>query len=451
MTLLVPPVEADAVRERVRHALAGSPYQGYTYSYPHKTAYRPLDPPRLLAEVWRGEARDGVGLYIHIPFCEMRCGFCNLFTVANLARDAADAYLDALALEMRSAATSIGGFAPSSLTIGGGTPTYLDVGQLHRLFDLTERHFGTVADALIETSPGTATPDRLDLLAERSVGRISIGVQSFIEAETRAMGRPQAPAQLAGALDAIRARAFPQLNIDLIYGAAGQTRQSWTHSIGEALRWSPEEIFLYPLYVRPLTGLDGRAQSWDAHRLDLYRVGRDLLLAEGYTQMSMRMFRKSTGAASGSADGEAGWPQEALLGMGCGARSRTSGLHYSTPYAVGRRAVLSVIADYCDRTAEDFTVVQYGVVLDRDARMRRAVIRSVLNRDGLDLGLFAERFGIAALAWLPELTWLVEDGMLELQGGRLAPTAAGLERADAIGPLLYAPTVEARMRGFEAR
>jgi oxygen-independent coproporphyrinogen III oxidase len=451
MTPLASIAEADAVRERVHRALADSPYQGYAYSYPHKTTYRPLDPPQLLADVWSDEAQGGAGLYVHIPFCEMRCGFCNLFTAANLAGDAVDAYLDALASEMRSAVMSTRGFAPSSLTIGGGTPTYLDVHQLGRLFDLIEQHFGIVPDALIETSPGTATPDRLSLLAERGVGRISIGVQSFIESETRAMGRPQYPAQLASALDAIRARPFPLLNIDLIYGASGQTRQSWAHSIREALRWSPEEIFLYPLYVRPLTGLDGRAQNWDTHRLDLYRTGRDLLLAKGYTQISMRMFRKSAGAASGSADGEAGWPQEALLGVGCGARSRTTALHYSTPYAVGRRAVLSVIADYCGRTGEDFTTVRYGVVLDRDTRMRRAVIRSVLNRDGLHLGLFAQRFGVGALAWLPELTWLLEAGMLDLQGDRLVPTDAGLERADAIGPLLYAPAVEARMRSFEAR
>lgn len=451
MISLAPLADGDVVRERVRRALAGSPYQGYAYSYPHKTAYRPLDPPRRLAEVWHAETLDDAGLYVHIPFCEMRCGFCNLFTAANLAEDAVEAYLAALALEMRLTAEATGGFTPSSLTIGGGTPTYLDIRQLGRLFDLIGHHFGNATNALIETSPGTATPDRLDLLAERGIGRISIGIQSFIEAETRAMGRPQAPAQLVNALDAIRARAFPQLNIDLIYGAAAQTRQSWLYSIREALRWSPEEIFLYPLYVRPLTGLDGRAQSWDAHRLDLYRAGRDLLLTAGYTQISMRMFRKPAGATSGSADGEAGWPQEVLLGVGCGARSRTSVLHYSTPFAVGRRAVLGLIGDYCRQAAEDFVTVRYGVALDRDTRMRRAVIRSGLNREGLDLGRFEQRFGIAALEWLPELVRLLEFGMLELQDGHLAPTSAGLEHADCIGPLLYADDVEVRMRGFEAR
>lgn len=96
-------------------------------------------------------------------------------------------------------------------------------------------------------------------------------------------------------------------------------------------------------------------------------------------------------------------------------------------------------------------MVGYGVALDRDARIRRAVIRSVLNCDGLDLARFAQRFGVAALEWLPELVCLLEFSMLELQDGRLVPTSAGLEHADCIGPLLYAPGVEACMRGFEAR
>src|SRR4051794_23959467 len=77
--------------------LVGSPYRGYAYAYPHKTAYRPFDPPPPLRDLWAGERRDALFLYIHVPFCEMRCGFCNLFTQARPAAGLADDYLDALA------------------------------------------------------------------------------------------------------------------------------------------------------------------------------------------------------------------------------------------------------------------------------------------------------------------------------------------------------------------
>jgi oxygen-independent coproporphyrinogen-3 oxidase len=449
-----PALPADGA-EADRTSPLGSPYQGYAYSYPHKSAYRPFAPKLPLADAWAGADRSGIGLYVHVPFCEMRCGFCNLFTSANPSGDLAERYLDAMGREIRAAARAIGPLRPGTLTLGGGTPTFLEARQLGRLFDLLGKHLGYdpgTIPAAAETSPKTATADRLDLLAERGVRRISIGAQSFIEAETKALGRPQRSADLTAALDRIRAQAFATLNIDLIYGAAGQTAESWLSSLRQALAWSPEELFLYPLYVRPLTGLDGRAQSWDAQRLSLYRAGRDFLLAQGYRQHSMRMFRKSaTEAASGSPDGEAGPADAPLLGIGCGARSRTAELHYSTDYAVGRAAVTSIIEDYCRRGEADFGEVRYGVRLDRDARMRRRVLKGVLSAEGLHLTAFAARFGISAPAAFPELQRFADLGLLESTGDRLTPTAAGLENADAIGPLLYAPAIRSRMEAFALR
>src|SRR5829696_9119035 len=81
--------------------LPASPYVSYTYSYPHKTAYRPLTPPRELHDVWADERKNALFLYVHVPFCEMRCGFCNLFTTANPKSDLALAYLDALERQAR--------------------------------------------------------------------------------------------------------------------------------------------------------------------------------------------------------------------------------------------------------------------------------------------------------------------------------------------------------------
>jgi oxygen-independent coproporphyrinogen-3 oxidase len=434
----------------------GSPYQGYAYSYPHKSAYRSFASPLPLAALWAGEDPSAIGLYTHIPFCEMRCGFCNLFTTANPAGDLADRYLDAVEREIGAASHAIGRFRPRNLTLGGGTPTFLDTRQLARLFDMLADQLGydpAAVPAIAETSPKTATRERLDLLAERGVRRISIGAQSFIEAETKALGRPQRSVDLSAALDRIRATGFTALNIDLIYGVAGQTRESWLASLRQALAWSPEELFLYPLYVRPLTGLDGRAQNWDAQRLALYRAGRDMLLANGYRQLSMRMFRKIAAeeTASGSPDGEAGAADAPLLGIGCGARSRTARVHYSTDYAVGRAAVLSIIGDYCQRSPADFAEARYGVTLDADAQARRMALKGVLHADGLMLRDFAMRFGHSALAAFPELSRLLGLGLLEQRGDRLAPTPAGLENADAIGPLLYAPATKVRMEAFALR
>ncbi|MEJ2125603.1 MAG: radical SAM protein [Alphaproteobacteria bacterium] len=270
-------------------------YEGYAYSYPHKSAYRRLSPPLPIREAWSGTSRDAVSLYVHVPFCGMRCGFCNLFTTANPKPPLVARFFDALERQAEVVLEELGAIRAEQFVIGGGTPTYLTACELERIFSLVERLFGVdprqVATS-VETSPGTATPQRIAALAARGIDRISIGAQSFDEWERYAMGRPQKRSDLEAALDTIRGYAFPVLNIDLIYGAANQTPESWRRSIRRALLWRPEEIHLYPLYVRPQTGLGGRVETWDAHRLALYRAGRDFLLSEGYEQLSMRCFRR---------------------------------------------------------------------------------------------------------------------------------------------------------------
>src|SRR5262249_26237545 len=103
----------------------GSPYQGYAYSYPHKTAYRRLSAPVALGPLWAKEDRTALFLYFHVPFCEMRCGFCNLFTQANPREGVAGSYLEALERQVRQVRGWLGPTSFARLAIGGGTPTAL--------------------------------------------------------------------------------------------------------------------------------------------------------------------------------------------------------------------------------------------------------------------------------------------------------------------------------------
>ncbi len=283
------------------------PYQSYVYAYPHKTAYRPFSPGDrpALRDLWRGERKDALSLYLHIPFCEVRCGFCNLFTRIGAPDGLTGRYLDALDRQAVAVRDALGDESAepvrfANAAFGGGTPTFLTADELGRLCDIAEKRMGADLRAVplsVEVSPATATADRLAVLAERGATRLSIGVQSFVDDEARAAVRPQRRADVEAALGRIRDTAVPVLNIDLIYGIDGQTPATWRTSLDAALAWRPEELYLYPLYVRPLTGLSRRTthcdRDWDAQRLALYRQGRDHLLAHGYEQVSMRMFRRA--------------------------------------------------------------------------------------------------------------------------------------------------------------
>src|SRR4051794_1350834 len=145
--------------------LTGSPYAGYVYAYPHKTAYRPFA-PRPLGEVWRDEPRTGLFLYVHVPFCTMRCGFCNLFTTANPKGDLVAFYLDALRRQAEVVREAIPDARFARFAIGGGTPTYLSERELAELFDLAEGVTGADPRAIptgVETSPDTCTPGKVAL------------------------------------------------------------------------------------------------------------------------------------------------------------------------------------------------------------------------------------------------------------------------------------------------
>jgi oxygen-independent coproporphyrinogen III oxidase len=433
--------------------LTGSPYAGYVYAYPHKTAYRAFE-PRPLREVWAHEPRSGLFLYVHVPFCTMRCGFCNLFTTANPKADLVTFYLDALRRQAEVVRDALPDARFARFAIGGGTPTYLSETDIAELFDIAENVMGADARAIptgVEASPDTLTPAKAELLKARGVERVSIGVQSFIESEAANSGRPQSRADVDNALSLLARTGFRTVNIDLIYGLPGQTVATWLYSLREALRYSPEELYLYPLYVRPLTGLGRSHKEWDDSRLACYREARAVLLAEGYEQVSMRMFRRAVGARGGSARPEYCCQEDGMVGLGCGARSYTRGLHYSLDYAVQPKSVKGIIADYLARTRDELAHATHGFALDRDEQRRRYLLQSVLNVEGLDAARYAARFGTDPADDFPDLRTFAELGLLAFDGTKWTPTARGLERSDAIGPWFFPPHVRSLMAEYEPK
>lgn len=434
----------------LRDFLASNRFAAYAYSYPHKTAYRAFEPVSL-RDVWAGERRDALFAYLHIPFCEMRCGFCNLFTHIERDDEQHGLFLDALERQLKAVARALHPACFARLAIGGGTPTILSPANLDRLFDLASSYLKVSPHSVpcsVETSPATATLERLKLLKERGVSRVSMGVQSFIASETRAMGRPQQERELLGALDATRSLEFSVWNLDFIYGLPEQTVDSWLFSLRKALEWEPNEIFLYPLYIRPLTGLGKRGTRRGISQLDLYRAGRDFLRANGFKQMSMRMFARHEGVGASAplyccqSDG--------MVGFGAGARSYTSRLHYSTEYAVASTGVKAILNEYLNDSEAEFERASYGFYLSEEERKRRFLIQSLLNAEGLSFAFYEREFGCDARAEWP-LGELCELELAQEDDGLLRLTDAGMERSDELGPFFASEAVRAQMEGFALR
>ena len=428
-------------------SLAADPYRGYAYAYPHKTAYGPLDPAVPLEPLWQNEPTDALTLYVHVPICEMRCGFCNLFTLRAEPEEFESAYLAALERQAARVLAAVGHARFGSAALGGGTPTQLSVAGLRRVLKILERAGAAPREVSVsvETSPRTADEARLDLLRDAGVQRISIGVQSFDDRDTRAIGRPQHRSWVDGALARIRDRAFPVLNVDLIYGGEGQTPARLLESVGAALVYAPEEIYLYPLYVRPRTGLaqKGRLVRSDG-RVALYRAARDRLLDAGYEQVSMRFFRRA-GARLHAERADTCCQEDGTVGLGCGARSYTRALHYAFEWAADQATIRDILRAYVDTPAEGFATARHGAWVTPDEQRRRYVIKSVLRVEGLSRASYRGFFGTDAVDDLPEIAALAAAGLMTVDADAVRPTTAGLELSDAIGPYLYSPAVRGRM------
>ena len=422
-----------------------SPYSGYLYAYPHKTAYRNFEPELDFETVWKTENLDSLFLYFHIPFCEMRCGFCNLFTMTGVKEGAVQTYLKALRREAETVKSILPNATFSEVAIGGGTPTFLSPKELDELLEITKILTPNTQPLSIESSPSRTTIERLQVLEARSVSRISLGVESFSPTDLRAMGRPAQADDAIKALDIIREFTNADLNIDLIYGAKDQSVNAFEADVRRALDWSPEEVFIYPLYVGPLTGLSKRGATqndWDAHRLSQYRAGRELLLEAGYLQSSMRRFVKTKSTTSSHYSCQV----DGMIGLGAGARSYTGEVHYSSDYAVKRKAIHGIINNYSSQ--DDFSKISHGIRLSPEEQRRRYVIKSILNSDGLDLRAYEARFGGSAFTDLLDLNILIDAHYLTHTNTHLIPTSLGLERADAMGSFLISSTIKETMKTY---
>jgi oxygen-independent coproporphyrinogen-3 oxidase len=436
----------------LQQLLQQSPYQTYVYSYPHKTAYRPINPPISLTSAWEQENRHSLFLYIHIPFCEMRCGFCNLFTTVKAGEDLFNQYIQTLKRQAKQVKKALENSSFSRFALGGGTPTQLSVSQLEAVLNIGESIMGVNLKQIagsVEVSPKTATPEKLKLLRQRGIDRISIGIQSFIDSEVLAVQRKQNSQQVKAVLTQIKTENFPILNIDLMYGLPGQTIQTWLDSLYQALQFQPEEIYLYPLYVRPLTGISDSPKEWDDIRLNCYRQGREFLLTNGYKQISLRMFRHPKSSHTKGpvyccqADG--------MIGLGCGARSYTKSLHYSNEYAVKHSEINHILAHYIKTPDQEFEWINYGFQLDIEEQKRRYLLLSLLSNKGLNLNDYFKYFQTLAFIDFPELNELLKLNIAILNQSTLQLTPAGIEHSDSIGSWFFSENVRNLMQTYQLK
>lgn len=445
------------------------PYLQYMYSYPHKTAYGELKGVNFADYAPELRGREN-SLYIHIPFCQYKCGYCNLFSIAGADRGIMEAYVG----QIEKQAGQIAGVlenAPGAdsqiefkdLTIGGGTPLILDAYLLKRILETAGKYFHfdmKENPVIIETSPNQTTREKLELLKEEGVKRISIGVESFIDEELKNLKRLHSEKAAHRALEEIKRAGFDCLNIDVIYGIPGQTKESLLESLSKALYYDPEEMFVYPLYVKPETCLYKEGVTPAENMEELYRCGKDFLESRGYIRKSMRRFERKRSADSGpcgvsnamrrlererSADsGLCGFSN--TIALGCGGRSYMGNLHFCTPYAVGQDKCHKIISGYLKQ--KDFLNIGHGYILNDDEQRRRYAVKHLLYDRGINRGDYREHFKGEAEEDFPMLKEWEKKEYVVFSEDYISLTDRGMDLSDYLGPAFISDEVANRMERF---
>jgi oxygen-independent coproporphyrinogen-3 oxidase len=364
--------------------------------------------------------------YMHVPFCRHRCGYCN-FTVIARRDDLADAYLTAVERELAALETPR---PVDTLFFGGGTPTHLPPDQLRRLFAATARWFplATGGESSAEANPIDMTGEKLAVLAEVGVTRISLGVQSFDGGKLRLLERDHDGATARRAVAAARSVAG-SVSLDLIFATPGESLAAWQRDLDAAIDLRPDHVSTYGLTFEKGTAFWTRRRKHDISEVDeetqgsMYEAAIDRLVAAGYEHYEVSNFARPGHRCRHN---EAYWRGEEYFAAGPGASRYLCGRretnHRSTTTYIARvLAGKSPIAEIDELSPAD--------------RARERLVFALRRLEGVRRDWFAAATGFAIedLAG-PALGRYIEMGLLVDDGQTIRLSRDGLLVSDALWP-----------------
>lgn len=359
----------------------------------------------------------GFGVYLHVPFCASRCGYCdfNTYTPSELGGADVDGYVAAVLKELELANKTIKPGKVDTVFVGGGTPTMLTADQLGRLLDAIDSTWGlaTGAEVTTEANPESVTPSSLRELYERGFTRISLGMQSASERVLRVLDRQHRPGQAARAAMDARSAGFEHVNLDLIYGTPGESTKDFEDSLEMATSAGVDHVSAYSLIVEDGTRLARRVERGELPAPDDDTAADRYLAAEKHLQgKGFRWYEVSNWAL-----GDAARCQHNLLywrggdwwGLGPGAHSHYGGVRWWN---------VKHPRTYASRLNDGKSPGLAREILTGEQRRTEEVLLGLRLAEGLPLS--ADQLS------------KVEPGLLEINNGRATLTLRGRLLADAV-------------------
>lgn len=273
-----------------------------------------------------------LGVYVHIPFCASKCGYCDFYSLAG-CDGRMGKYQEALLKHIEEAASTMSPYYIDTVYFGGGTPSYYGAKRLAELFNALKRSGRVLrsAEATVECNPDSVRRHELRILRREGVNRVSLGVQSANDELLKIIGRRHNFAQVKKAVRDIRAEGFENLSVDLIYGLPNQTKEDWAETLARVIELAPEHISCYGLKLEEGTPMyaeysDSPVVPTDDEQADMYLYAVDTLAHYDYIQYEVSNFARR---GFPSRHNMKYWSLEDYIGFGPGAHSNIGNTRYS--------------------------------------------------------------------------------------------------------------------------
>jgi len=361
--------------------------------------------------------------YLHIPFCRHRCGYCN-FSVLAKRDELVDRFLDALDQELESWQQP----ELDTVFIGGGTPTHLDTAQLMRFLEIMDRRIRRLHDCEVtmEANPEDITSDKLTMLSEAGVNRISLGVQSFDNRKVKRLERGHDRTQAIGAIE-LASEFIPNVSIDLIFGAPQETLATWQDDLKTAVQMPIQHLSTYSLTIEKGTRFFSRYQRGELKKVDettdvaMYQAAQDLSARAGFDQYEVSSFATGNHRCRHNL---AYWHGQGWYAAGPGAAAFVDGTRW-----VNHRSVTT----YIKKIEEQVSPIAEQVALSPTQIALELAAFGVRMIDGIDLLKIQSRTGVDLRELCDdEIKLSIRDKLVQQDGDHLRLTAKGILFADSV-------------------
>jgi oxygen-independent coproporphyrinogen III oxidase len=369
-------------------------------------------------------------LYVHVPFCSVKCHYCDFYSLAGHLDEARE-YLDALAAEIKVQTDHFGVIAPETIFIGGGTPTLLAPDDLADLVAAIRAavDMRRLIEFTVEANPNTFDPDKARILKAAGVNRISFGAQSFVPGELTALQRDHDPQSVPLAVAAARNAGIQNINLDLIYAIPSQTLESLQFSLNKALDCEPEHLSCYGLMYEPNTPLTARLRQGQVTPVDeqteitMLRLVQEKLAGAGLGRYEISNFARPGRECRHNLHY---WNAANHLAWGPSAAAHHSGRRWKNVPSLMRWR------DALRRLPARVPLVESEHLTGLKRWGELAILRLRL-RDGIEFDAFRRRTGIEARDMLAGVLRKYEGlGLLDINQKRLTLTDAAIAVSDTI-------------------